>query len=95
MLKGLIAGAALAMAALSAAATAQEGEKFDCVVTSVAADTKASIGAAMAGAGDDAARDALFQQLSTVTDGCVAKHGIAEAQRAAYFDYSLARISRE
>ncbi len=95
MLKDLIAGAALAMAALPAAATAQEGEKFDCVVTSVAADTKASIGAAMAGAGDDAARDALFQQLSTVTDGCVAKHGIAEAQRAAYFDYSLARISRE
>ncbi len=95
MLKGLIAGAALAAAALPSVAAAQEGEKFDCVVSAVAPDTKASIGAAMAGAGDDASREVLFKQLSTVTDGCVAKHGITEAQKAAYFDYSLARISRE
>jgi hypothetical protein len=95
MLKGLMAGAVLALAALPGVAAAQEGAKFDCVVGSVPADTKASIGAAMAGAGDDASRDALFKQLSTVTEGCVAKHGIAEAQKAAYFDYSLARISRE
>ncbi len=95
MLKGLMVGAALAWLALPTAAAAQEGAKFDCVVVSVPVDTKASIGAARAGAGDDAAREALFQQLSTVTDGCVAKHGIAEAQKAAYFDYSLARISRE
>lgn len=95
MLKGLIAGAALAIAALPAGATAQEGEKFDCAVSAVAADTKASIGAAMAGAGDDASREALFKQLATITEGCVTKHGIAEAQKSAYFDYSLARISRE
>ena len=95
MLKGLMVGAALAWLALPTAAAAQDGAKVDCVVVSVPVDTKASIGAAMAGAGDDAAREALFQQLSTVTDGCVAKHGIAEAQKAAYFDYSLARISRE
>lgn len=95
MLKSLMAGAALTLAALPIMATAQEGAKFDCVVAAVAADTKASIGAAMAGAGDDASRDALFKQLSTVTEDCVAKHGIADAQKAAYFDYSLARISRE
>ena len=95
MVKGWIAGAALAMAALPCVAAAQEGEKFDCVVSAVPVDTKASIGAAMAGAGDDASREALFQQLSTITDGCVLKHGIAETQKAAYFDYSLARISRE
>ena len=95
MIRGLIAGAALAMAALPPVAAAQEGEKFDCAVSAVAADTKASIGAAMAGAGDDAAREVLFKQLATITDGCVTKHGITEAQKAAYFDYSLARISRE
>ncbi|MBJ7440260.1 MAG: hypothetical protein JHD35_14715 [Sphingopyxis sp.] len=95
MLKGLMAGAALALAAVPTVATAQEGEKFDCVVSAIAADTKASIGAAMAGAGDDASRDALFKQLATVSDDCVAKHGITEAQKATYFDYSLARISRE
>lgn len=95
MVKGLIAGAALALATLPAAVAAQEGEKFDCVVTSVAGDTKASIGAAMAGGGDDASREALFKQLATISDECAAKHGIAEAQKAAYFDYSLARISRE
>ena len=95
MLKGLIAGAALAIAALPAGAAAQEGEKFDCAVSAVAADTKASIGAAMAGAGDDASREALFKQLATIAEGCVTKHGIAETQKTAYFDYSLARISRE
>ncbi len=95
MLKGLIASAALAIAALPAGAAAQEGEKFDCAVSAVAADIKASIGAAMAGAGDDASREALFKQLATITEGCVKKHGIAEAQKTAYFDYSLARISRE
>jgi hypothetical protein len=95
MLKGLMASAALAIAALPTLVAAQEGAKFDCAVSAVAADTKASIGAAMAGAGDDASREALFKQLATITEGCVATHGIAEAQKSAYFDYSLARISRE
>lgn len=95
MIKGLMAGAALAMTALPAMAAAQEGEKFDCAVSAVAADTKASIGAAMAGAGDDASREALFKQLATITEDCVATHGIADAQKAVYFEYSLARISRE
>ncbi len=95
MVKGLIAGAALALATLPNAAAAQEGEKFDCVVVSTSTDTKASIGASMAGAGDDATRDALFKQLATITDDCVARHGIDEAQKSTYFDYSLARISRE
>lgn len=95
MLKGLMAGAVLVLTALPTVVTAQEGEKFDCVIASVPVETRASIGAAMAGAGDDASRDVLFKQLSTVTEGCIAKHGIAEAQKADYFDYSLARISRE
>lgn len=95
MMKGLIAGAALAIAALPAVAAAQEGEKFDCAVSAVAADTKASIGAAMAGGGDDAAREALFKQLATIAQDCITKHGITEAQKSDYLEYSLARISRE
>ena len=95
MLKGLIASAALAIAALPAGAAAQEGEKFDCAVSAVAADIKASIGATMVGTGDDASREALFKQFATIAEGCVTKHGIAETQKTAYFDYSLARISRE
>lgn len=95
MLKSLMVGAALALAALPGAAAAQEGEKLDCVVGSVPADTRASIGEAMAGGGDEASREALFRNLATVTDGCVAAHGITAEQKGTYFDYSLARISRE
>ena len=95
MYKGLMAGVALAWATLPGAASAQEGAKFDCVVTSVPQATKASIGHAMAGDGDEAAREALFKQLSVVTDDCVTRHAIAEEDKATYFDYSLARISRE
>ena len=95
MVKALMAGIALALAALPGAAAAQEGEKLDCVVTSVPGDTKASIGEAMAGGGDEASREALFKQLASLTDACVIRHGIAAEQKGSYFDYSLARISRE
>lgn len=95
MIKGLMAGAALALAALPGTAMAQDGVKLDCVHTSTDAGLKTSIGAAMAGAGDDASRDQLFEQLATIVDNCVTRHGIAAAQKAPYFDYSLARISRD
>lgn len=95
MYKGLLAGVALALTIPPAAVAAQEGEKFDCVVTSVPGGTKDSIGAAMAGGGDEASREALFKQLGAVTDDCVTRHGITAEQKGAYFDYSLARISRE
>jgi len=95
MHKGLMAGVALALATLPGAASAQEGAKFDCVVTSVAPGMKESIGASMAGGGDEASREALFKQLATITDDCVARHGITAEQKGIYFDYSLARISRE
>lgn len=95
MMKRFMAGVLLGFAALPGSALAQEGEKLDCVMMSVTPDLKASIGAAMAGSGDDTSRDALFQQLSTITEGCVTRHGIAEDQKGHYFDYSLARISRE
>ena len=95
MYKALMASAALALATLPGAASAQEGAKFDCVVSSVPQTTKASIGRAMAGEGDDAAREGLFKQLAVVTEDCVAREGIAAENKAAYFDYSLARIARE
>lgn len=95
MHKGLMAGVALLLATLPGAVLAQEGAKLDCVVQAVPAGTKATIGAAMAGAGDEASRDVLFKQLGEVTDGCATRHGIAAEYRANYFDYSLARISRE
>jgi hypothetical protein len=95
MYKALMAGAVLALATLPGAASAQEGAKFDCVVSSVPQTTKQSIGLAMAGDGDEAEREALFKQLAVVTDDCVTRHGIAAEHKAAYFDYSLARISRE
>lgn len=96
MVKAFMAGTLLAFAvALPGAASAQEGEKLDCVVSSVPPDMKETIGSAMAGAGDEAAREALFKQLATVVDSCVARHGIAENQKSHFFDYSLARISRE
>ncbi|GAO77822.1 MULTISPECIES: hypothetical protein [unclassified Sphingopyxis] len=95
MSKGLMASAMLALAVLPGVALAQEGEKFDCVVTSIPAGTKSSIGSAMAGGGDAASREALFKQLGAVTDDCVTRHGITDEQKPTYFDYSLARISRE
>ena len=95
MVKGLIAGVALALAALPGAALAQEGAKFDCVINDTDATLRASIGGAMTGVGDDASRDALFRQLAVIVDAYVARHGITEAQKGDYFDYSLARISRE
>src|SRR3989344_1791175 len=95
MIKGLVAGAALVWIALPGVAAAQEGAKFDCVVPSVPEGAKNSIGASMAGGGDEATRDALFKQLATVTDDCIARHGIAAEQKSDYFEYSLARISRE
>ncbi|WP_188235697.1 hypothetical protein [Sphingopyxis sp. LK2115] len=95
MTKYGIAAAALVWAALPNAVSAQEGEKFDCVVASLPAGTKEKLGAAMAGAGDEASRDAMFKELATITDGCVARHGITDEQRRHYFDYSLARIARE
>lgn len=90
-----MAGAALMLAAAPGAVLAQEGAKRDCAVTAASADLKASIGSAMTGAGDDASRDALFKKLGTIVDGCVASQGIAAANQGDYFDYSLARISRE
>lgn len=95
MYKGMMAGVALALAALPGGAFAQEGAKFDCVVTSVTPGFKESLGVSMAGGGDELTRDVLFKQLATITDGCVTRHGISEDQKAIYFDYSLARISRE
>lgn len=95
MFRTLLAAAVLASSALPATASAQEGEKFDCVVASIPSETRASIGDAMAGGGDVASREALFKDLGTVTDACVARHGITDEQKGVYFDYSLARISRE
>ena len=95
MIKALIAGAALMLAAVPGAAAAQDGEKLDCVVLPVPVATKESIGEAMAGGGDEASREALFKQLASLTDACVIRHGIAAEQKGSYFDYSLARISRE
>lgn len=95
MIRTLMAGAALALVAVPGAAQAQEGAKYDCVASAATPAFKASIGEAMTGAGDEASRDALFVQLGTLVDGCVAKHGIADANKGDYFDYNLARISRE
>jgi hypothetical protein len=95
MIKTWMAGAALALAMAPAAAVAQEGKRLDCVVTTATPTLKASIGGAMTGEGDDASRGAVFEQLGAVVDGCAAKHKIAETDKATYFDYSLARISRE
>ncbi len=94
-MKVLMAGTALMLAALPGAGTAQDGEKLDCVALSMPVDTKDSIGEAMAGGGDEASREALFKQLASITDACVVRHGIAAEQKGPYFDYSLARISRE
>ena len=90
-----MASAVLALATLPGAVTAQDGEKLDCVALTVPDDTRDSIGEAMAGGGDEASREALFKQLASITDACVARHGVTAEQKGPYFDYSLARISRE
>ena len=88
-------GAVLALASAPGAVLAQEGAKFDCAVSAAPPDFKAKIGLAMTGEGDEATRDALFAQLGTIVDGCLSRHAIGEANKGNYFDYSLARISRE
>src|SRR3546814_9066221 len=95
MRRALMTGAALGLAALPVSFAAQEGEKLDCVALSVPGDTKAAIGEAMAGGGDEASREALFKDLASITEACVTRHGITAEQKGPYFDYSLARISRE
>ncbi|WP_447763718.1 hypothetical protein [Sphingopyxis panaciterrae] len=95
MTKGFIVGVALAAALLPGTAMAQEGAKLDCISTGADATLKASLGLAMTGDGDEASREALFKQLGIITDACVARHSITEEQKGSYFDYGLARISRE
>jgi len=95
MIRTLMAGAVLALATVPGAALAQEGAKYDCVVTTATPTLKAQIGGAMTGQGDDASREALFKQLGAIVDGCVTRHSIGEANKGNYFDYNLARISRE
>lgn len=95
MIKALMAGAALALLAMPGLGFAQEGAKLDCAYQGTDAALRASLGGAMAGAGDDASREALFKQLGSVVDGCVARHALTDEQKGTYFDYSLARIARE
>ena len=95
MFRTLAGSAALVLAAVSGAVSAQEGAKFDCPFAASAPAFRASLGEAMVGQGDPAVRSALVEQLRKTVDGCVASQGVAEAQKADYFDYSLARISRE
>lgn len=95
MIRTWMAGAALALAMAPVAVAAQEGKQLDCAVGAATPELKASIGGAMTSDGDDAGRDAVFEQLGDIVDSCVAKHKIAAADKATYFDYSLARISRE
>lgn len=91
----LTAGFALALMCAPAGAMAQEGAKLDCVPNAASATLKSSLSALIAGAGDQAARDALYGELDTIVDGCVASHAIAVEQRDDYLYYSLARIARE
>lgn len=90
-----MAAAVLMAAATPGAAWAQESAQRDCVVNDSSPALRASLGGAMTGNGDEASRDALFQQLSAVVDACVTRHGIGADHKGDYFDYSLARISRE
>lgn len=99
MIKALMAGAALMLApwpgAVLAQELAQENARLDCVNGDIDAGLKESLGASMAGSGEEGMRQTLLTHLATLVDVCAARHGIAEAQKSDYFDYSLARISRE
>ena len=95
MFRILAGSAALALMAIPGAASAQEGAKLDCPAAASPPAFRASLGEAMVGQGDPAVRNALVQQLRKTVDDCAASQGVAEAQKGDYFDYSLARISRE
>jgi hypothetical protein len=95
MMKNMMAAAALLLLAVPTGAAAQEGVKFDCAVAQVSTEQKASIGAVMAGGGDEAGREQLFEALATITEGCATQHAMTDVQKRDYFDYSLARIARE
>src|SRR5688572_17606193 len=95
MFRAWLAMAVLASPVLPGSASAQEGEKFDCVVALVSSETRASIGDAIAAGGDETTSEALFKDLAAVTDACAARHGIVAEQKGIYFEYSLARILRE
>jgi len=95
MMKSWIVGAGFVLAVLPGTAIAQDGAQLDCVVTAATPGFKAEVGASMVGTDDEAARDAMFTQLGAIVDGCVTRHGIAAAAKRDYFDYNLARISRE
>ena len=63
MFRTLAGSAALVLAAISGAASAQEGAKFDCPFAASAPAFRASLGEAMVGQGDPAVRSALVEQL--------------------------------
>src|SRR3546814_15470235 len=94
MMRALMAGAALVLAALPGAVAAQEGEKLDCVALSLPGDTKAAIGEAMAGGGDEASRDTLFKDLASITEACLPRHGTTAPQTGTHLPSRLARLSR-
>ncbi len=89
-----IAAVALGFAGVPGAALAQDGAALDCVAKTISPDLRAQVGAAMAGSDSDAARP-LFEQFGALSTDCMTKNGIAADRKEVYFDYNLARVSRE
>src|SRR3546814_17463327 len=93
MMKALMAGAALMLAALPGAAAAQEGETLDCVALSVPGDIRESIGEAMAGGGEEASREALFPELARIPGRCVQTHRNTDKPNGPTLEHTLPHIS--
>lgn len=95
MVRFLVCGAALAMAAMPVAASAQLGDKLDCAVGKAEPPFKNLLAEALIGDGDNLGFERLLGQFSTIADGCVAGFTLDAAQKKAYLDYGVSSVLRE
>ena len=95
MIRFLLSGAALALAAMPVAASAQLGDKLDCAVDKAEPPFKNLLAEALIGDGENLGFERLLGQFSTIADSCTSGFVLDAAQKKAYLDYGVSRILRD
>lgn len=95
MIRFLVSGAALALAAMPVTASAQLGDKLDCAVERAEPPFKNLLAEALIGDGDNLGFERLLGQFSTIADSCAADFTFDATQKKAYLDYGVSSVLRE
>lgn len=95
MIRFLLSGATLALAAMPVAASAQLGDKLDCAVDKAEPPFKNLLAEALIGDGENLGFERLLGQFSTIADSCTSGFVLDAVQKKAYLDYGVSRILRD